>query len=200
MDDSAALLHWPVRSQPQPSHRIRHRSPPCEFFDQSLHRTRAASYYSHGIAPPPQFRQPLMHVRQNLQPFRTVQFGYHMSKGEFDVIRTHRLRYIQPRVFTGDSFEIMFMGEWRLLYQLVKRIARGNIQRPMNIDQSAVEIKKIALNSRPKLSLRRIAGRAQSTRKTPKKLRQACHRASLNSSLHLFCRPACKRGESASYK
>jgi len=123
-----------VEVRGEPDHR--------ELLDQPLRIARAAGNDAGRIAAPFEFGQGVLHVRQHLEPLGLVDFSQEVCVRQLRVLGPEMLRHSQPYVVGGKCLAIALMGERRIVAEFVERAFRGDIQRPVDIDQRAVEIEK----------------------------------------------------------
>ncbi len=79
---------------------------------------------------------------QNFQALGAIDLGHEVGEGELGVLRAHVLGNPEPHVVARHQVAIALASERRRMTQLFERALGGNIERPVDINQRAVEVKE----------------------------------------------------------
>src|SRR5713101_4583482 len=76
-----------------------------------------------------------------LEPFGLVELRDEVGEREFEIVGALMLGDAKPVIVARRRLMVTLAGE-RLVAQVVERVTRGDIERSVNIDESAVEVEK----------------------------------------------------------
>ena len=83
-----------------------------------------------------------MHVRQDFEPLRAIEFGYEIRECELKVLRLQMFRQAKIHIVAREQFAITLAGQRRMLPKVIERVARRDVKWPVDIDQGAIEIEE----------------------------------------------------------
>ena len=109
-----------------------------QLFDEPLHIAGTARDHRGRIAALLEFRQSRVDMRQDLKPLGTVEFGDQIGKRQLKIVGALIVGNADIRIVAGQRFVETLAGQIRIVADIPEGVARGDVERPVNIDQRPV--------------------------------------------------------------
>ena len=113
-----------------------------KLFEQHARVAGAAGHDRGGISQALELGQNLRHMRQNFHPLGGINFRHKVGKRQLREITLHMLRSAEHAIVTLDGLPVTLVRKRGRMTEIVERFFRREIERPVNIDQRAVEVEE----------------------------------------------------------